>query len=229
MERIRGAVVGFATQSFRDVTREGLPASLPAECLAMQCKEVELVLEQEGIAPLPVVARSHLASCNACQSLVADLRDIVAAAHELPAELEPPALVWVSLRAQLENEGIIRTPAAAGAERVSWWHGFSELFRGRALATASVGLLIVADAVLQIQQPAVQLTDTPNPFEETARALAEQEQAIRSWIPPCGRISRQSMILSRTVNGVYRPSRRTSWRANIFPGRTSKKRNCCPR
>jgi len=144
----------------------------------MQCKEVELVLEQEGIAPLPVVARSHLASCNACQSLVADLRDIVAAAHELPAELEPPALVWVSLRAQLENEGIIRTPAAAGAERVSWWHGFSELFRGRALATASVGLLIVAAAVLQIQRPAVQLTDTPNPFEETARALAEQEHGL---------------------------------------------------
>jgi hypothetical protein len=144
----------------------------------MQCKEVELVLEKEGIAPLPVAARAHLASCNACQSLVADLRDIVAAAHELPAELEPPARVWVLLRAQLENEGIIRTPAAARAQRVSWWHGFSELFRGRALATAGVGLLIVAAAVLQIQQPAVQLTDTRNPFEETARTLTEQEQGL---------------------------------------------------
>jgi hypothetical protein len=144
----------------------------------MQCKEVELALEQEGIAPLPAAARAHLSSCNACQSLVADLRDIVAAARELPAELEPPARVWVSLRAQLENEGIIKTPAAAGAQRVSWWHGFGELFRGRALATASVGLLIVAAAVLQIQQPAIQLTDTPNPFKETARALAEQEQGL---------------------------------------------------
>jgi hypothetical protein len=144
----------------------------------MQCKEVELVLQLEGIAPLPVAARSHLASCNACQSLVADLRDIVAAAHELPAELEPPARVWVSLRAQLESEGIIRRPVAAGAERASWWHGFSELFRGRALATASVGLLIVVAAVLQIQQPAVQFTDTRNPFEETARALAEQEHGL---------------------------------------------------
>jgi hypothetical protein len=144
----------------------------------MQCKEVELVLQQEGIAPLPMAARAHLVSCNACQSLVADLKDIVAAAHELPAELEPPARLWVSLRAQLENEGIIKTPAAAGAERVSWWHGFSKLFRGRALATASVGLLIVAAGVLQIQRPPVQLTDTPNPFEETARALAEQEHGL---------------------------------------------------
>jgi hypothetical protein len=144
----------------------------------MQCKEVELVFEQEGIAPLSAAARAHLSSCNACQGLVADLRDIVAAARELPAELEPPARVWVSLRAQLENEGIIKMPAAAGAQRVSWWHGFGELFRGRALATASVGMLIVAAAVLQIQQPAVQLTDTRNPFEETARALAEQEQGL---------------------------------------------------
>jgi hypothetical protein len=144
----------------------------------MQCKELELALEQEGIAPLPAAARAHVASCNACQSLVTDLRDIVAAARELPAELAPPARVWVSLRAQLENEGIIKMPAAAGAQRVSWWHGFGELFRGRALATASVGLLIVVATVLQIQQPAVQLTDTTNPFEETARALAEQEQGL---------------------------------------------------
>jgi hypothetical protein len=144
----------------------------------MQCKEVELVLEQEGIAPLPAAARAHLASCNVCQSLVADLRDIVAVAHTFPAELEPPARVWVSLRAQLENEGIIKAPAVAGAERVSWWRGFAELFRGRALATVTVGLLIVAAGVLQIRQPVVQVTDAHNPFEETARALTEQERGL---------------------------------------------------
>jgi len=144
----------------------------------MQCKEVELVLEQEGIAPLPATARAHLASCNVCQSLVADLRDIVAVAHTFPAELEPPARVWVSLRAQLENEGIIKAPAVAGAERASWWRGFAELFRGRALATVTVGLLIVAAGVLQIRQPVVQVTDAHNPFEETARALTEQERGL---------------------------------------------------
>jgi hypothetical protein len=144
----------------------------------MQCKEVELVLEQEGIAPLPAAARAHLASCSVCQSLVADLRDIVAVAHTFPAEVEPPARVWVSLRAQLENEGIIKAPAVAGAERVSWWRGFAELFRGRALATVAVGLLIVAAGVLQIRQPVIQVIDAHNPFEETARALTEQERGL---------------------------------------------------
>lgn len=144
----------------------------------MQCKDVELVLEQEGIAPLPADARAHLASCSMCQSLVADLRDIVAVAHTFPAELEPPARVWVSLRAQLENEGIIKTPAVAGTERLSWWRGFAELFHGRALATVTVGLLIVAAGVLQIRQPVVQVIDAHNPFEETARALTEQERGL---------------------------------------------------
>jgi hypothetical protein len=99
-------------------------------------------------------------------------------AHTFPAELEPPARVWVSLRAQLENEGIIKAPAVAGAERVSWWRGFAELFRGRALATVTVGLLIVAAGVLQIRQPVTQVIDAHNPFEETARALTEQERGL---------------------------------------------------
>ena len=74
----------------------------------MQCKEVEVVLEQEGWTPLPEAARDHLAGCSACQNLVEDLTAIVATAHLLPAEVEPPARVWTSLRAQLEKEGIIK-------------------------------------------------------------------------------------------------------------------------
>jgi hypothetical protein len=144
----------------------------------MHCKEVDLVLEQEGIAPLPADARAHLASCSVCQALVADLRDIVAVAHTFPTEVEPPARVWVSLRAQLESEGIIKAPALAGAERVSSWRGFAELFRGRALATVTVGLLIVAAGVLQVRQPVAQVIDSQNPFEETARALTEQERGL---------------------------------------------------
>jgi hypothetical protein len=144
----------------------------------MQCREIELVLEQEGIAPLPAAARAHLVSCAACQSLVADLRDIVAAAHTLPAEVEPPSRVWVTLRAQLETEGIIKSPTAIHAGRLSWWHGIAELFRGRALAAATVGILILAAGVLQIQRPAVEISESKNPYAETARALTEQEQGL---------------------------------------------------
>ena len=111
----------------------------------MQCKEVEVVLEQEGWTPLPEAAREHVAGCGNCQSLVEDLTEIVATAHLLPAEVEPPARVWVSLKAQLEAEGIIKTkPAVATTEKVSFWAGFQDLFRSRVLATGVVGLLVVA-------------------------------------------------------------------------------------
>jgi hypothetical protein len=117
----------------------------------MQCKEVEAVLEKEGFVPVPQVARAHVASCSSCQSLVADLTSIVATAHLLPADVEPPAHVWASLRARLEHEGIIRSGRES---QIHWWQGFSELFRARALATAAVGFLIVVAAVLQVRHPA---------------------------------------------------------------------------
>ncbi len=144
----------------------------------MQCKEVEAVLEQEGFSPLPTAAREHIVSCLACQSLVADLTSIVAVARELPAELEPPVRVWISLHAQLEREGIIKTSADVESSTASWWHGFANLFRGRTLATATVGLLLVAGAILQMQLPVTDSNPSRNPFAETARTLAEQEQGL---------------------------------------------------
>src|SRR5215467_9821102 len=106
----------------------------------MQCKEVESVLEQEQIAPLPEEARAHVAGCASCQNLIADFNAIVAAAERMPAEINPPERIWVSLRNQLEAEGIIREQAVVTAPpRPSFWQPLSGLFRGRALATAAVG------------------------------------------------------------------------------------------
>src|SRR5256885_14983862 len=120
----------------------------------MQCRDVEFAVEQEGLAPLPEAARAHVATCSHCQELIADLETIVSAANELPSEVEPPVRVWVSLRAQMELEGIITATVPAGSgERAPWWHGFNDLFRSRALATATVGLLIIAAGVLQLRQP----------------------------------------------------------------------------
>jgi hypothetical protein len=137
----------------------------------MQCKEVEVVLEQEGWTPLPEAARDHLAGCSACQNLVEDLTAIVATAHLLPAEIEPPARVWTSLRAQLEEEGIIQ-PAAA--ERGSWWHGFSDVFRSRVMATAAVGMLVIAAVALQIEHPAP-ATEARNVYDDAATVLNADE------------------------------------------------------
>src|SRR5229473_158941 len=151
----------------------------------MRCKDVEIVVEQEGLAPLPEAAKAHVATCSYCQEFVADLAAIVSVANDLPAEVEPPARVWVSLQAQLELEGIIKTPVVpAHDERSPWWHGFNDLFRSRALATATVGLLIVAAGVLQLRQPSDAPVATPVrvaglalqvPFAQTAKVLNEQE------------------------------------------------------
>jgi hypothetical protein len=151
----------------------------------MQCRDVEFVVEQEGLAPLPEAARAHMASCSHCQEWMADLEAIVVAANELPAEVDPPARVWVSLRAQLEHEGIIKPVVSAPGERSSWWHGFTDLFRSRALATATVGVMIVVAGVLQLRQPVeappIPLTQQrPAPFAQTAKVLNEQEVDLRN-------------------------------------------------
>lgn len=158
----------------------------------MQCKEVELILEQEGLPPVPEAARAHIAACDACRSLVEDVTSIVAAAHMLPAEAEPPARVWVSLRAQLEAEGIIKTPSVQ-VEHDSWWEGFARFFSPRALATVAVGLLIAGAAVLQLRQPSpgnetgTQALVQPQiqhrivgsgPFADVASTLDQEEQTL---------------------------------------------------
>jgi hypothetical protein len=148
----------------------------------MQCRDVETVLEQEGLTPVPEAAREHLAACSSCRELVADMTSIVAAAHQLPPEIEPPARVWTALRAQLEAEGIIKMPVIA-LEHGSWWQSFAQLFRGRALATAAAGLLIVAAAVLQLL-PTKTATNvqnkTPEPdvYAQTALTLDQEESDL---------------------------------------------------
>jgi len=143
----------------------------------MQCKEVEVVLEQEGWTPLPEAARKHVAGCGNCQSLVEDLTEIVATAHLLPAEVEPPARVWVSLKAQLEAEGIIKPPVIA-TQRVSSWAGFQDLFRSRVLATGVVGLLVVAAVTSQLQHSSAPQTEAHNFFNDTAIALNADEASL---------------------------------------------------
>jgi|SRR5882672_8084228 len=117
----------------------------------MQCKDIEAVLENEGLSPLPENMRAHAASCSACSGLIADFSAILSVAETLPAEVEPPTRVWVSLRNQLEAEGIIKTDSEVVVRpQPSWLDSFARILRGRALATAAVGLVIVAAAFVQI-------------------------------------------------------------------------------
>src|SRR5882672_10195200 len=105
----------------------------------MQCKEVETVLEQEGLSPLPESAQAHVASCDSCRHLVEDFSAILAVAEELPMEIQPPTRVWVALRNQLEAEGVIKTPVEIpSTTQPSWWDSFTKILGGRAVATAAV-------------------------------------------------------------------------------------------
>jgi hypothetical protein len=159
----------------------------------MQCKDVAQVIEQEGFAPLPAAAFSHVAGCTRCAALIADFNSIVAAAQEIPAEVEPPARVWVSLRAQLEAAGIIREPAIAARSSAPWWQGFGQLIRGRMLATAAVAVLIVAAGAVQMNRrtagpalntsPGVTAPGFAEPFAETATTLDQAEESLGPMQP----------------------------------------------
>ncbi len=127
----------------------------------MQCKQFASLLEQQGLSPLPAAAQDHLAACATCQDFLADLSSIVAAAKELPAELDPPQRIWISLRSQLEIEGLIKEPAVARAEPSSdWFDNLRAWFTPRTLATAGVGLSLVIAAFLQFHKPQTPQTST---------------------------------------------------------------------
>jgi hypothetical protein len=114
----------------------------------MQCEELGSVLEREGLGPLPADAQQHLAGCVACQDLLADFSAITVAAKSLDAEVAPPDRVWISLRAQLEAEGVIKVAAAQPDAEPSFWDHLSTLFRPRSLATVGAGFLLLVTAVV---------------------------------------------------------------------------------
>jgi anti-sigma-K factor RskA len=144
----------------------------------MQCSELELVFEQEGLAPLSAEARQHLSQCSACKHFVEDVTTIVAVAHELPAEIEPPEHVWVSIREQLVLEGTVRE-FSKGKQAASWWQTFGELFRNRVLATATLAaVLVVAGLSLSRTPPETPSEIQNDPYSSTVSLLSAQEHDL---------------------------------------------------
>jgi hypothetical protein len=152
----------------------------------MQCKDVARVIEQDGFSPLPEAARGHIAGCANCSSLVADFERIVAAAVEIPAEVEPPARIWIALRAQLEAEKIIREPQIVlPTKDAPWWQGFGQSIRGRLVATAAVALLVVIAGYFQLNRrtdvgvpTAAESPVVAEPFAAAALSLDQAEQSL---------------------------------------------------
>jgi len=145
----------------------------------MQCRELEVFFEEEGLAPLSAAARQHLSECHACKHFFDDVTGIVALAHQLPAELDPPEHLWISIRNELVREGTIR---GFSGDRVPWWQSFAELFRNRSLATAGVAMVMIVVAFLLGSQPRNQVRQVQpgqeDPDASTVAALSQQEHDL---------------------------------------------------
>jgi hypothetical protein len=73
----------------------------------------------------PSDALTHLRDCTSCRSLVDDLDAIRESVRTwTAAEADPPARIWVSLRVELEKEGLIHR------ERRGWTQGLSDWLGG---------------------------------------------------------------------------------------------------
>ena len=114
----------------------------------MQCVEFLEYAERWMEGERPADASAHLDGCPQCRGLVTDLDAIRNTAHEFEAEVEPPPRMWTSIRAQLESEGVIRTPERSWAERLA---EFFPLQPRPALAAAYVTLLVVFAALVSFQ------------------------------------------------------------------------------
>jgi hypothetical protein len=72
-------------------------------------------------------AQGHVRECTNCRGLVEDMDAILQTADAWAAdEADPPAGVWVSLRAQLEQEGLIHGEGREQSKGLAGW--FGEIF-----------------------------------------------------------------------------------------------------
>lgn len=115
----------------------------------MDCKQFLNHLDEwlEGDEP-PDLER-HASRCPNCREIVQDFRAITSTARTMADDsVEPPAYLWNSIRAQLEQERIIRETPEHEVEVVRRWRGWFAALPRPALAAAYLVLLIVAGFAL---------------------------------------------------------------------------------
>ncbi len=110
-------------------------------------------LDGELTAARAVELERHLAGCDACRKEVADLRRLLAAAAELPADLPPTGDLWPDIARRLDGPAARPTaasrPVASGARRRP-----VRSLRRPALAMAAVLVLAVLSvAVVRLAGP----------------------------------------------------------------------------
>jgi hypothetical protein len=114
----------------------------------IQCAQFERMLEEQPDGPLPAPSAAHMNGCTDCRLLWSDLEAIRTAGMDWGSEeVAPPEHLWISLRVQMESEGLIlRSPARAG-----WWATWFGTGPRWALAGASISLLLIAAMLASLQ------------------------------------------------------------------------------
>jgi hypothetical protein len=182
----------------------------------MHCKELESVLEAEGLGQLSKDARLHLATCGSCQGLLADFNSITEAAKSLSAEVNPPDRIWISLRAQLEAEGLIKEPVEV-SEKTSWWASFVAAWKPRAFAAVTAAALVLAAAVYvkRVPQNGVSNVAKKQTPVESPRPAQTQVAAVPPVTAlPANAAPSQPSVPSKTKELAPSPSESASFTLN---------------
>lgn len=147
-------------------------------------------------------ARAHLVRCARCRALVDDLSAITSAARiTAQNDPEPPAYLWNSIRAQLENEGIIRHPAVAECDAFvdqldSWMDGFRptearDHLAGcrscRSLADDFTAIAVTARNMAQEAEPPARLWNSIRAQLEREGIIREPRPAVIPVLPKSAR------------------------------------------
>jgi hypothetical protein len=134
---------------------------------------------------LPEAAVAHINGCEACRALTADLGAIHDAAIELAAEeIAPPEHVWVSLRKQLEAEGIIHEPRSAPRSmKQGWWFAFQR----PALAGAFLSFVLVAASLISYRGNPTQMAMHPQfAFKQEISTVPSAESVFKEELLTVG-------------------------------------------
>lgn len=114
----------------------------------MDCREYQRLISAQldgDMAPAEVIeAERHLASCARCTRVYNDLRIIVAEAQQLPP-FAPDERLWLRLRAQCENENLVRT----SPKPIRTWAGWFQMpaWPKTAWATGVLAILVALSSV----------------------------------------------------------------------------------
>jgi len=132
-------------------------------------------------------AEAHLLSCEACGNLIADLDSIRNTASSLAAsDPEPSERVWIALRAQLQDEGLIHAAQPGASDTLKHWlRGTFWVLPRPVLAGAYLMALIAVGFALSgssglMNDSNLWMSRTQRSTQPLSASLATEEDAISS-------------------------------------------------